>query len=191
MSTSSSQAADSAPITKSGGAALAGAFRAGFDAALRAAAPGWHAALPAALWREGWWVHVQPAGSGENVVRYLARYVQRTAISDERLVAADDTAVTFRYTDTATQQPRQCTLAADEFLRRYLQHVLPAGLHRVRYFGWMHPAAKARRQVVDTLLAVVIVVRPKVHAPPPWHLRCPGCGAFTLVRLGSLARAPP
>ena len=44
---------------------------------------------------------------------------------------------------------------------------------------------------VETLLAVVIVVRPKVEPPPPWHLQCPHCGAFTLVRIGSLARAPP
>ena len=173
------------------GDALAAAFRAGMDAALRATAPEWHAQLPAALWRQGWWVHTQPAGSGEAVVRYLARYVQRTAISDERIVEANHDAVTFRYTDPATHEPRQCTLEAGEFLRRYLQHVLPAGQHRVRYFGWMHPAAKARRAIVDTLLAVVIVVRAKPDAPPPWHLRCPHCGTFTLVRIGSLARAPP
>ena len=150
-----------------------------------------HAAVPEAAWREGWWVHTQPAGSGEAVVRYLARYVGRTAISDQRILAADDHAVTFCYTDTATQAKKRCTLAADEFMRRYLQHVLPPGQHRVRYFGWLHPAAKARLAVVETLLAVVIVVRPKVAAPPPWHLRCPHCAAFTLVRVGRLPRGPP
>ena len=92
-------------------------------------------------------------------------------------------------------------LSADEFLRRYLQHVLPPGQHRVRYFGWMHPAAKKRRLIVETLLAVVIVVRPKVAAPPPWHLRCPHCECFALVIIARLrpprstgsgpARAPP
>jgi hypothetical protein len=60
-------------------------------------------------------------------VRYLARYVHRTAISDERIVAADDEAVTFCYTDTATQERRECTLGAEEFMGRYLQHVLPPG----------------------------------------------------------------
>jgi hypothetical protein len=75
----------------------------------------------------------------------------------------------------------------------YLQRVLPPGQHRVRYFGWMHPAAKARRIIVETLLAKPIVIA----APPPlpqWHLRCPHCGAFALVRVGTLARqarAPP
>lgn len=76
---------------------------------------------------------------------------------------------------------------------RYLQHVLPAGVHRVRYFGWEHPAAHRHRRQVETLLAVVIVVRPAV-TPVRWHLQCPHCHAFTLVCVGSLprvARAPP
>jgi hypothetical protein len=173
------------------GDAVAAAMRRGFDQALRAAAPELHAQVPDSVWRDGWWVHTQPAGSGEAVVRYLARYVQRTAISDERIVAATNEAVTFTYTDTASQQRRQCTLSAPEFLRRYLQHVLPSGQHRVRYFGWMHPAAKARRMIVETLLSVVIVVRAKIDAQAPWHLQCRCCGQFTLVRVGSLPRGPP
>ncbi len=138
-------------------------------------------------------MHTQPAGSGANVVRYLARYVGRTAISDERIIEATDEHVRFRYTDTATQQKRECTLDGDEFMRRYLQHVLPPGLHRVRYFGWMHPSAKRRRLIVETLLAVVIVVRTKMDIPPAWHLRCRHCEQFTLVRIGNIerARAPP
>jgi len=174
-------------------AKLAAVFRQRLEGALRASAPALHAAVPAGTWRGRWVVHSQPAGSGANVVRYLARYVGRTAISDERVVSADAAAVTFRYTDSATQQKKQCTLSAGEFLRRYLQHVLPPGQHRVRYFGWMHPAAKSRRLLVETLLAVPIMI-----APPPeqiqWHLRCPHCERFTLVRVGSLprqARAPP
>jgi hypothetical protein len=173
------------------GDAVAAAMRRGMEAALRAAAPDLHAQVAGSVWREGWWVHTQPAGSGTAVVRYLARYVHRTAISDERIVAADDRAVTFCYTDTATQQRRECTLPAEEFMRRYLQHVLPPGQHRVRTFGWLHPAAKRRRAIVETLLAVVIVVRPKPDAPPPWHLRCPHCGGFTLVCVGKLPRGPP
>lgn len=175
------------------GDALAAAFRRSMDEALHAAAPDLHAQLPSAIWRDGWWVHTQPAGSGTKVVRYLARYVGRTAISDERIVAATDEHVRFRYTDTATQQKRECTLSADEFMRRYLQHVLPPGLHRVRYFGWMHPSAKRRRLIVDTLLAVMIIVRAKTDAPPAWHLRCRHCDQFTLVCVGPIerARAPP
>ena len=75
-------------------------------------------------------------------------------------------------------------------MRRYLQHALPPGQHRVRYFGWMHPTAGARRMKVATLLAVIIVVLQKADTPA-WHLCCPHCHAFTLVRIGRLARAPP
>jgi hypothetical protein len=170
--------------------AVAAALREGMDAALRAAASDLHAGIADSAWREGWWVHFQPAGSGENVVKYLARYVGRTAISDERILAADDDAVRFSYVDRETDERRECTLEAAEFLRRYLQHVLPPGQHRVRYFGWMHPAAKKRRAIVETLLAVVLVVRPEVEQPQ-WHLRCPHCEQFTLVFVGRLARAPP
>jgi hypothetical protein len=160
-------------------AAVEAALRQGMAAALRAAAPELHAQVPEACWREGWWIHCRPAGSGENVVKYLARYVTRTAISDERIVATSDESVTFRYTDSDSQQAKECTLAADEFMRRYLQHVPPPGQHRVRYFGWMHPSAKRRRLIVETLLAVVIVVRARPDEPL-WHRHCPHCGAFAL-----------
>jgi len=128
-------------------------------------------------------------------LRYLARYVSRTAISDERIVHATGEAVTFRYTDSAMQQRKTCTLSAGDFLRRYLQHVLPPGQHRVRYFGWLHPSAKARRMQVETLLQKPIVVAAPPAAPVNWHLQCPHCHAFALVCVGSLprlgARAPP
>ncbi len=171
---------------------VAAALRQRMDAALRAAAPDLHAQVPDSAWRQGWWVHVQPAGSGQNVVKYLARYVQHTAITDQRILAANDRSVRFAYTDSRSGERRDCTLSAAEFLRRYLQHVLPAGQHRVRYFGWMHPAARRRRLIVETLLAAVIVVRPALP-PPPWHLRCPHCGRLTLVAIARLmpARAPP
>ena len=169
---------------------MTAAFRRGFQDALQAAAPDLHAQIGDAVWRDGWWVHIEPAGSGTNVVRYLARYVSRTAISDDRIIEANDHAVTFRYTDSATKERKECTLTADAFMRRYLQHVLPPGQHRVRYFGWMHPAAGARRMKVATLLAVIIVVLQKADTPA-WHLYCPHCDAFTLVRIGRLARAPP
>lgn len=173
------------------GEALAAAMRQGMDEALRAYAPHLHAQVPDSVWREGWWVHTQRAGSGEAVIRYLARYVSRTAISDDRIIEANTQFVRFAYTDAETGAPRECSLQADEFMRRYLQHVLPPGLHRVRYFGWLHPSAKKRRLKVETFLAVPIVVRAKGDPPPLWHLRCPHCQTFTLVWIGRFARAPP
>ena len=173
--------------------AVAAALRRGFEAALRAAAPDLHAQIPESAWFEGWWVHIQPAGSGENIVAYLARYVQHTAISDERILHADDESVRFSYTDSRTHERHECELDAGEFMRRYLQHILPTGQHRVRYFGWLHPAAKKRRMLVENLVGKLIVVRESLAPPPRWHLRCPLCQQFTLVVIAKLrpARAPP
>lgn len=171
--------------------ALSAAFRQGFSEALRTAAPQLHAQVPESTWRGVWVVHSQAAGSGQSVVKYLARYVFRTAITDDRIVQADQTSVTFSYIERQTGQRRLCRLSTDEFLRRYLLHVPPPGQHRVRYFGWMHPAARRRRLLVETLLAVVIVVRPKCEEPPLWHLRCPHCEAFSLILVAQLPRGPP
>jgi hypothetical protein len=168
--------------------ALSARFRQGMEVALRAAAPALHAQVPDACWRGPWVVHSQPAGSGEPVVRYLARYVFRTAISDARIVAINEQAVRFRYTDSRSGRKQICRLPVEEFLRRYLLHVLPSGQHRVRYFGWMHPAAKRRRWIVETVLAALIVVRAPT-APPSWHLCCPHCGAFALVPVARIARS--
>ena len=171
---------------------VAAAFQSEMEAALRAALPSWHAQVPPACWRGPWVVDIQPVGSGEAAIKYLARYVQRTAISDHRIIELGGDRVRFGYRDSASGKRRVCSLAADEFMRRYLQHVLPAGVHRVRYFGWEHPAAHRRRRQVETVLHVVIEVR----APEPvvrWHLICPHCEQETLVFMGSLPRnrSPP
>ena len=172
---------------------VAAAFRNGMDAALRAASPSWHATVPEACWRQKWVVDIQHVGRGEAAIKYLARYVKHTAISDKRIIELGEKQVRFRYRDSATGENKICTLAAEEFLRRYLQHVLPDGIHRVRYFGWEHPAAHQRRRVVETLLDVEIVV---LTAPEvvQWHLVCPHCHAEALVCVGTIprvARAPP
>ena len=173
--------------------ALAGRFRTGMREALAQCLPAYHARVPEACWRSPWVVDIRHVGRGEAAVKYLARYVSRTAISDERIVSMDDSAVRFSYRDSATNQAKLCTLEADEFLRRYLQHVLPDGVHRVRYFGWEHPAAHRRRRRIETLLEVAIIVR-EPPEPLRWHLQCPHCHAFALVCVGTLAkhpRAPP
>jgi hypothetical protein len=77
---------------------------------------------------------------------------------------------------------------------RYLQHVPPPGRHRVRYFGWRHASAKMRRMKVEALLQKPILVAAPPPEPVQWHLQCPHCHAFALVRVGTLprqARAPP
>ncbi len=172
---------------------VAAGFRSGMEAALRAALPAWHAQIPDSCWRQSWVVDIQHVGAGEAAIKYLARYVQRTAISDERIIELGDEQVRFGYPDSATGERKVCTLDADEFMRRYLQHVPPVGIHRVRYFGWEHPAAHRRRRRVETVLAVVITVR-KSAPVVRWHLVCPHCHTESLRCVGTLprvARSPP
>src|SRR5208282_3178112 len=85
----------------------------------------------------------------EAVLRYLARYVFRTAIANNRITGLDEDGVTFRHKHRASNRWRQTRLSGPKFMRRFLQHVLPKGLHKVRYFGLWHPskredAARAR-----------------------------------------------
>ena len=172
--------------------AVAAAYRARLEEGLRERLPQWHAQIPVACWRQRWVVDMAHVGRGESAIKYLARYVQRTAISDHRVQAMSDDEVRFGYRDSATGTAKTCTLRAAEFMRRYLMHVLPTGVHRVRYFGWEHPAAGATRRRVETALEVEIVVEPR-EEPILWHLQCRHCQTPTLVCTGSLprARAPP
>src|SRR5215472_345205 len=81
----------------------------------------------------------------EHVLHYLARYTHRVAISNHRLIGMEDGKVTFRWKDYEHGgKQRKMTLAAEEFIRRFLLHVLPKGLVRIRYYGWM--ANRLRRE---------------------------------------------
>jgi len=169
---------------------VAAAFRLGFEESLAAAAPALHAAIPDSTWRKKWNVDVQAAGSGSAVVRYLARYVKRMVITDERIIEATEESVRFHYKDSDTGETRGLTLDAEEFMRRYLQHVPIHRQHRVRYFGWMHPSAKRRRMTVETLLRKLIVVsnEPVTPEQPDWSRLCPHCNQFTLEFYGEIKR---
>ena len=80
------------------------------------------------------------------MLEYLARYVFRVALTNARIVGLDDEAVTIQYKERKTGRRRTCRLSGDEFMRRFLQHVLPRGFHKVRYFGLWHPRATPQRR---------------------------------------------
>jgi hypothetical protein len=109
------------------------------------------AAFLRTLFREDWVVYAKrPFGGPEHVLHYLARYTHRVAISNHRLVNVTDTHVSFRWKDYAHYSKRRLmTLNHEEFLRRFLQHVLPRGFPRIRYFGLL---ANRRRGVLLPLL---------------------------------------
>jgi hypothetical protein len=91
----------------------------------------------APLWQQPWVVYAKPPfASAQHVVSYLGRYTHRVALSNDRLVAMRDGHVSFRWRDTRHgHRPKTLTLTADEFMRRFLLHVLPSGFMRIRHYG--------------------------------------------------------
>ena len=139
------------------------------------------AAFLRALFRDDWIVYAKrPFGGPEHVLHYLARYTHRVAISNHRLLNVSDTEVTFRWKDYKHHgKHRSMTLSHEEFLRRFLKHVLPRGFPRIRYFGFL--ANRRRNQLLPlsrTLLGalcrapVVNAARTATAAPS-----CPRCKA--------------
>jgi hypothetical protein len=131
---------------------------------------------------------VQPVGTGEPALKYLAAYVYRTALSAERILADDGQAITFSYRDSKDRGPRTVRLPAEGFLHRFLQHVLPQGLQRVRHFGFLSAAAKTQWQRVLALLDWK--PPPRVLPPPRPPPLCLTCNK-PMTLIGRLARAPP
>jgi hypothetical protein len=129
------------------------------------------------LHRHDWVVYAKkPFGGPEYVLHYLARYTHRVAISNHRLLGMEDGKVTFRWRDYAHgRKQRKMTLAAEEFIRRFLLHVLPKGLVRIRYYGWM---ANRRRRECAALCRALLGAEPQAAAadPTPPARRCPICG---------------
>ena len=100
--------------------------------------------IPAGVWRREWVSFVKHYGHGNDaVLNYLSRYVFRTAISNARILAVDETHVIFRYKDRGADTWRTMRLPGIEFLGRFLQHVLPRGFHKVRYYGLWHHSKRA------------------------------------------------
>ena len=142
-----------------------------------------------------WVVWCAPAVQGADLVlSYLARYVFRSAITNARLSSVDDGAVRFRVHSHDTRAARLVTLTPHEFLRRFLQHVLPRGLHKVRFFGLWHPARRAARaQLAASLPAASRHAAPQPREAPsaPHAFRCPTCKTTDLILLGRLPRRLP
>ena len=155
----------------------------------------------AAVRKKRFVVYAKPPFSGpEAVLAYLSRYTHRVAISNRRLIAFDETGVTFRYKDYRRDGPerqRVMTLAPHEFIRRFLLHVLPRGLHRIRHYGLLASSArKASIARARELLAVAPPPEPvEVPEPPDWLPPCPCCGGrMTIIETfsrWSQPRAPP
>ena len=157
--------------------------------------------LIARMRKKNWGVYAKPPFAGPAaVLAYLSRYTHRVAISNRRLISLDDRGVTFYYKDyrrDGAERYRTMTLTTDEFIRRFLLHVLPKGFHRIRHYGLLASASrKANIARVRQLLAAPPAVEPTesvepTDQPPP----CPCCGGRMIIidtfQRWSQPRAPP
>jgi ribosomal protein L37AE/L43A len=169
-------------------------FRAKFREGLKKA--GLLNQVPAAVWRQAWVVHSKAVGTGQAALKYLAPYIFRVAISNKRVVNVAEGQVTFRYRPSGQKQSKLCTLPAEEFIRRFLQHVLPAGFVKVRYYGLFAAGQRQRLIQARMLLAQLTptalasdtaeadTIKPEVV--------CPRCGRpMTKRRLPPVWGKPP
>ena len=131
-------------------------------------------------WRKSWIVHVTAWGRGEQaVLDYLARYVFRIAITNTRIVGLDDATVRIQYRDRKTGGRLTCRLSGEEFMRRFLQHVLPRGFHKVRYFGLWHPSHRQNAARVRHMLQLQVPPRSEPPQQPAEELRDTTAAAAT------------
>jgi Putative transposase/Transposase zinc-binding domain len=151
------------------------------------------AAYLAPLRNSEWIVYSKrPFGGPEEVLRYLARYTHRVAISNRRLVTLDDKGVTFKWKDYRVDGPERyklMTLDTHEFIRRFLMHVLPQGFHRIRYYGLLASAVRAdniahAREMLAVPLLPIDAIRAATTKPDepksPEH-PCPCCGGHMII----------
>jgi len=151
------------------------------------------AAYLAPLRNSEWVVYSKrPFGGPEQVLRYLARYTHRVAISNRRLITCHDKAVTFKWKDYRVEGPERykaMTLATHEFIRRFLMHVLPAGFHRIRYYGLLASGqraeniARARELLALPLLPIEAIKAASTEANEPQTSEhpCPCCGGRMII----------
>jgi hypothetical protein len=165
---------------------LVARFKGRLKAWLKLHEPKLYQQVPAKVWWLKWVADVQPVGSGEAALKYLAAYLCRPPLHESQLERWDAQNVTFRYRENGGTQ-KNCTVSGAEFGRRFLQHVLPKGFQRVRHYGWRGAAAKAKWERILALLdwKCPTLIKPEPTPEP----RCPACGK-PMFLLGTLPRAP-
>ncbi len=147
------------------------------------------------IWQKDWVVHCKPVGNGQTALRYLAPYIYRVALSNRRLVRLLDTGsmessqVTFQYRTSDTGQLKLCTLSAEKFMQRFLQHVLPRGFVKVRYYGFFGATLRARLLALQQHLGKFTAPIPSAKAHPHTsqtraqsNILCPHCGLPMLLQ---------
>jgi hypothetical protein len=141
------------------------------------------AKVPSTVWQQSWVVDCRPVGDGASALKYLAPYIFRVALSNNRILKLENEQVTFRYQEGESKRWRTTTLAVFEFMHRFLQHVLPKGFSKVRYYGLLAAGNRRRLRLAQALLGVVpqpiaktVALLTETATPGTQTLRCPRCG---------------
>jgi len=145
--------------------------------------------VPDEVWQTDWVVNSQAVGSSEATLKYLAPYVFRVAISNNRIISVEDRIVTFRYRKSGSHRWRTLALEAMEFIRRFLQHVLPTGFMKVRYYGFMNTSCTVTLEKISSLIQLAYgfdVAIPDTEVEPPAPMVCPKCGGTLKLLFVSL-----
>lgn len=139
--------------------------------------------IPKAVWTKAWVVHCQSVGRGKRALQYLAPYIFRVALSNKRLVGMTPDSVSFRFRPSGSKKEQLCSLSPFEFIRRFLQHVLPKGFVKVRYYGFFSPGQRsALRQIIAWFAPPRSSQQPPTNqddtklVKPTWLPDCPHCG---------------
>jgi len=141
--------------------------------------------IPPEVWQIDWNVNSQAVGSSEASLKYLAPYVFRVAISNSRILKVENRTVFIRYRKPQGHRLRTLALEAMEFIRRFLQHVLPTGFMKVRYYGFMNPNCGVSLDHIRTLIELAYgfnVPLPKSDLEPCQPITCPTCGGTLRLR---------
>jgi hypothetical protein len=142
------------------------------------------------VWKKEWRIDIEPVGNGLTVLKYLAPYIFRVALSNRNILKLENDQVTYRFKDSKTNQFTTRTLPALQFIHQFLQHVLPKGFVKVRYYGFLASKRKHLMAIVKELLGKILIPKPKTK--PAFKFRCPTCGQAMLL-LGEISRkrGPP
>jgi Putative transposase len=135
--------------------------------------------IPPEVWAVEWNVNCQAAGDGSEALQYLAPYVFKVASGERRILAVDAHHVRFRYQTPHSTRVRTMTLPIMEFMRRFLQHVLPRGFMKVRYDGFLSPSSSVPLEDVKARIEMAsgfALAAPEAPSEPSVSLRCRHCG---------------
>ena len=132
-----------------------------------------------AVWKQKWVIDSQSVGQGQNSLRYLARYVFRVAISNNRIKSIENDVIKFSYKDREKKKWKIMALDAMEFIRRFLQHVLPKGFMKIRHYGFLNPNCALSIEKIRELISFIhdiIELFSQIPEPEMPGIKCSHCG---------------